>query len=246
MERKGSFQQGREINMKYIFSIILLFVLSTMLPSQSAHKLKRQADESYKKGDYQGSEEAYRKAQLDKKSSNGTFNLGNSIYNQERFEEAAKQYEDLANSPRASISDRSDAFHNLGNTYFNMQEFDKSVDSFKESLKLEPTDMKTKYNLAQALKQLKIQQQQEQQNQQQDQDEQEEQEEQDQQEDQQQQDQPQQEQEEQIPDDQQQQQQDLTKEEARQLLEIMEQEEKKVQEKLKKAQKGPNKSKKDW
>ena len=36
------------------------------------------------------------------------------------------------------------------------------------------------------------------------------------------------------------------KEEARQLLEIMEQEEKKVQEKLKKAQKGPNKSKKDW
>ena len=231
--------------MKYLFSILFLIGLSPLLLSQSAHTLKRAADEAYKKGDFQGSEEAYRKAQLEKKSSNGTFNLGNSIYQQERFEEAAKQYQDLANSPNVSDADRADAYHNLGNTKFNLQEFDKSVDAFKESLKLNPKDMETKYNLAQALRQLKIQQQEQQQNQQQDQEEQEQEEEQEQQ-DQQQQDQPQDQQDQQQPDDNQQQQQDLTKEEARQLLEIMEQEEKKVQEKLKKAQKGPNKSKKDW
>ena len=149
--------------MKYIFSILLLFIgIGTPLLSQSSHSLKRQADEAYKKGDFLGSEEAYRKAQLDKKSSNGTFNLGNSIYQQERFDEAAKQYEDLANSPNASTADRADAFHNLGNTQFNLQQFDKSVDAFKESLKLNPKDMETKYNLAQALRQLKIQQQEQQ------------------------------------------------------------------------------------
>ena len=230
--------------MKYFLLFISLYCFQEIGLAQSAHILKRAADEAYKKGDFQGSEEAYRKAQLDKKSSNGTFNLGNSIYQQERFEEAAKQYEDLASNPNASAADRADAFHNLGNTKFNLQEFDKSVDAFKESLKLNPKDMESKYNLAQALKQLKIQQQEQQQNQQQDQEEQEEQEEQEQQD--QQQDQPKEQQDQQQPDDQQQQQQDLTKEEARQLLEIMEQEEKKVQEKLKKAQKGPNKSKKDW
>lgn len=232
--------------MKTIFFFVFQIVFLFPLIGQSSHTLKRKADEAYKKGDFQGSEEAYRKAQLEKKSSNGTFNLGNSIYQQERFEEAAKQYEDLANSPNASDADRADAYHNLGNTKFNLQEFDKSVDAFKESLKLNPKDMETKYNLAQALKQLKIQQQEEQQNQQQDQEEQKEQEQQEQQEEQQQQDQPQEQQDQQQPDEQQQQQQDLTKEEARQLLEIMEQEEKKVQEKMKKAQTGPNKSKKDW
>jgi len=231
--------------MKYFILFISVFCLHSFGSAQSAHNLKREADEAYKKGDFQGSEEAYRKAQLKKKSNNGTFNLGNSIYQQERFEEAAKQYEDLANNPNATDADRADAYHNLGNTKFNLQEFDKSVEAFKESLKLNPKDMETKYNLAQALKQLKIQQQEQQQNQQQDQEEQEDQDEQEQQQEQQQ-DQPQDQQEQQQPDDQQQQQQDLTKEEARQLLEIMEQEEKKVQEKMKKAQKGPNKSKKDW
>lgn len=234
--------------MKYTFSILLLFVgIGSPLFSQSAHSLKREADQAYKQGDYITSEESYRKAQLEERSSNGTFNLGNSIYMQERFEEAAKQYEDLATNPNESNRDRSDAYHNLGNTYYNMQEFDKSVDAFKESLKLDPKDMETKYNLAQALKQLKIQQQEQQQNQQQDQEEQEEQEEQEQQQqEQQQQNEPQEQDQEQQPDEQQQQKQDLTKEEARQLLEIMEQEEKKVQEKLRKSQKGPNKSKKDW
>ena len=224
--------------------VFCLAFLGQMGLAQSAHKLKRQGDVFYKKGDFQDSEEAYRKAQLDEKSVNGTFNLGNSIYLQERYDEAAKQYEDMANNSKASTGDRSDAFHNLGNTYFNLQEFDKSVDAYKESLKLDPDDMETKYNLAQALRQLKLQQQEQQQNQQQE--EQEEQEEEQQEQNQDQQQQPQQQQEEEQPDEQEQQQQDLTKEEARQLLEIMEQEEKKVQEKLKKAQKGPNKSKKDW
>ena len=221
--------------------------MNPLSEAQTVHRLKRLGDDAYKKGDFQLSEEAYRKAQIEKKTDNGTFNLGNSIYQQERFEEAARQFEDLATNPNIDNLNRSDAFHNLGNTYFNMQQFDKSVDAFKESLKLDPKNMATKYNLAQALKQLRIQQQEQQQNQQQDQQQNEEQDQQEQQpDDQQQQQQPQQQQQEQQPDDQQQQQQDLTKEEARQLLEIMEQEEKKVQEKLKKAQKGPNKSKKDW
>ena len=142
--------------MKYFVLFISLFCLQALGSAQSAHTLKREADQAYKKGDFQGSEEAYRKAQLEKKSSNGTFNLGNSIFQQERFEEAARQYEDLVNSPNASISDRADAYHNLGNTQFNLQQFDKSVDAFKESLKLNPKDMETKYNLAQALRQLKI------------------------------------------------------------------------------------------
>jgi len=216
-----------------------------MLSGQSAHKLKRQGDDAYRKGDFQTSEESYRKAQLEKKSLNGAFNLGNSIYQQERYDEAARQYEDMANNANASDEDRSDAFHNLGNTFFNMQQFDKSVDAYKESLKLDPKNMETKFNLSQALRQLKLQQQEQQQNQEQQEQEQQEEQEQQQQDQQQDQQQPQQ-QEQQQPDEQEQQQQDLTKEEARQLLEIMEQEEKKVQEKLKKAQKGPNKSKKDW
>lgn len=234
--------------MRLVISGIIFFGFALSAVAQSAHQLRREGDEAYKRGDFQASEEAYRKADLAEKSKNGTFNLGNSIYQQERFEEAVQQYENVTNDSKASDTDKSDAYHNLGNAYYNMQQFDKSVDAFKESLKLNPDQMETKYNLSQALRQLRIQQQQEQQQQQQDQEEQQEeqqdQEQQQQQEQDQEQEQPQEDQQQQ--DEQQQQEQDLNKEEARKLLEIMEQEEKKVQEKLKKAQKGPNKSKKDW
>ena len=45
--------------------------------------------------------------------------------------------------------------YNIGNCYMQQKHFSKAFDSYKESLRLNPNDAETRYNLNQALRQLK-------------------------------------------------------------------------------------------
>ena len=62
--------------------------------AQSAHKWLREGDRQSKEGAYTEAEDSYRKALRDKKGNQGSFNLGNSIYQQQRFEEAERSFLD--------------------------------------------------------------------------------------------------------------------------------------------------------
>jgi len=248
---------------KYILTILSVF-LAVNVFAQSKQQI-REGNRDYKDGDFEHAEEQYRRAiQDDPASLRGTYNLGNAIYEQGRYEEAVKHY----SSAEAIAKDgktKSDALYNLGNAYLAQQNLEESINAYKQALKINPKDMATKYNLAYALQQMKMQQQQqqEQQQQQQEGEQSEDQEEQDQQ---QQQEQEQQEQQEEQEQQQQQQNQsegeeekeqneeseeqpqpqDMSKEEAMKILDIMENEDQKVQEKLRKGDKRRSKSDKDW
>lgn len=141
----------------------LMSIIATVSWSQSNHKNLREGDKSYYQQEYLKAEENYRKAlEKDAASINGNHNLGNALYNQERYEEAAKYFESAAlqanDKGRKSMS-----YHNLGNSYLSQltgvgnpeqgQELlNKSVEAYKQSLKLNPKDEATKYNLAYAQK----------------------------------------------------------------------------------------------
>lgn len=222
------------------------------LGGNSQHQYLRRGDRDYKDQDYAAAEIDYRKALEKRSNARGAYNLGNAIYQQERYDEAVRQYEEVANQASDNAT-KAAAYHNLGNAYFHQQDYQKSIEAYKNALRLQPQDMETKYNLALAQRQQQEQEKQEQQQQQQQQQQKKEDEQQQQQQQQQQQDQQQQ----QNPsenqsqaDDRQAQAQtepsDLSKEEARRLLEIMEREERKVQEKMRKAESRPTKSAKDW
>ncbi len=222
-------------------ALILCIVSAGAVEAQKAHKHRRTADLFYDQGEYTVAEEEYRKANSAEPAPEITYNLGNTIYQQERLEEAVVQFENAA-----ELADdnelKSDAYFNLGNAYLEAQQFDKSVESYIKALQADPDDMDTKKNLTFALQQLKQQQQQQQQ--QQDQNEQnEEQEDQEQQQQQQQQQQEEQEEQQQQP---QPQEQELSADEAEELLRIIESEDQKVQGKLRKADGGQKKPKKDW
>ena len=233
---------------KHFFFSFAILLLGNGIFAQTSHQYLRKGDSDYLEKDYTAAEENYRKSLEEKATPNGAYNLGNSIYNQERFDEAIKQYKDVAES-NGDAAVRSKAFHNLGNAHFGKKEFDKSIEAYKNALRLNASDLDTKRNLALAQKQLLQQQQQQQQ--QQDQEQQENEEKQEQQE-QQQQEQPQEDQQQQQQEEEQKQEEqeveekELSKEEARKLLEIMEEEERKVQEKMRKQDARPNKSDKDW
>jgi Ca-activated chloride channel homolog len=223
------------------FFLFWLLFVPACLSAQSAHSWLRKGDSEYSGKDFSKAEDSYRQALEKKRTAQGTFNLGNAIYRQERYDESAKHYEAIAEAAKDEQA-KANAFHNLGNAHFLQQEYGKSVEAYKDALRLTPRDLDTKKNLAMALHQLKLQQQQQQQQSRQQNDRQQNNQQQDQQD--QQPGQPQQPNEQQPQN--QEQPQDLSREEARQLLEIMDQEEKKVQRKLRKAQAKRKKVTKDW
>jgi len=86
------------------------------------------------------------------------YNLGNSIYEQNRFKEALPHYEFVSKSTKDTKT-KLETFHNIGNTTMKLKQYDKAVAAYKNSLRLNPKDDETRYNLALAQKLLKDQQQ---------------------------------------------------------------------------------------
>ena len=253
---------------KRYFLLASLLLAAFCLNAQASHHYLRKGNEAYEEDDYKSAEEYYRKSIEERNTPKGNYNLGNAIYQQGRYPEAIRRFEQAAQTSKDEEA-KASAFHNLGNAYLQGQDFQKAVDAYKNSLRLRPADQSTKYNLAMAQRLMELQQQQQQQQDQQKNDQKDQQQEQQQQsgqsqgqeENQQQQQQsqgqqPQQQQEEQQqkasqeqPEGSQQEQdgQAISKEEAQRLLDIIEEEELRVMEKMKKQQAKPAaRSGKDW
>lgn len=131
------------------------------LLAQTAHQWLRKGDQEYLEQRYADSESNYRKALERKNSPQGQYNLGNSIYQQKRYQEALTRYENAAKKA-TNPTDKAAAYHNLGNTYFQLNELDKSINAFKQALRLNPNDKETKFNLALAQQRKKQEEQQKQ------------------------------------------------------------------------------------
>jgi pentatricopeptide repeat protein len=211
--------------MKQLLLILFIFV-SLVTHGQTERSTIRQGNKQFKKGKFTDAEVSYRKS-LDKnsKSSVASYNLGDALYKQGKYEEAANVF---ANLREADIKPnmKSKVYHNLGNSLLQAKKFPESVQAYKNSLKLNPKDKETKYNLSYAQRMMQQQQkQQQQQNNQNNKDKKDQKNQQKQQQQQNKQDQQQQ---------QQQQQQGLSKEDAKRMLEAAQNDENQTQDKVKK------------
>lgn len=204
---------------------------------------------------YKNAENLYKNA-LDEKpdSYEATYNLGNAYYRQKNFKDAVTQYKIAANKQMPK-KEQAWNFHNMGNTLLQSGQIEESIDAYKSSLKINPHDKETKYNLAYAQYMLKKQQQQQKQDQKdQNKDQNKDQQKQDQKQDQkdkqdqQKQDQKQDQQDQKQDQKQAQKKDQISKEDAQRMLEALQNDEKKTQEKLKKEKvKGQRiKIEKDW
>jgi tetratricopeptide (TPR) repeat protein len=231
-------------------AIGLFFFFLPALSAQTAHDHLRAGDKAYKAQDFKKAEEQYRKALEKTPSAQGQYNLGSSTYRQQRFDEAIEQFQQAAGQS-ADPGVRAKAYHNLGNAHYEKQQYQEAVEAYKNALRLQPSDPQTQYNLSQALRQMRIQQQQQEQGQDQQQGQEQEQEE---NQESQQNDSDQQPQEGESGDDERQgespRQQEksgpLSDEEAERLLEIMNREEQNVQKKMRKQEGKPARPERDW
>jgi tetratricopeptide (TPR) repeat protein len=225
----------------------LFLSFSATLAGQAERKYIRQGNREYKGEKFDESEILYRRAlEKDEGFYAGEFNLGDALYKQEQYEDAARNFKELTEKVDDPAK-LSHLYHNLGNSLLQANQLEASIDAYKNALRNNPMDEETRHNLAFAQNMLQQQQQQQdQQNQDQDQDQQDQdqqdqnqdqqQDEQDQQQDQQQ-DQDQQNKDQEQQDQQQQkQQQQISREDAERMLQALQEDEQKLQEKLKKQQ----------
>ncbi len=236
---------------KYIL-FILVFAYSLIgfkANAQEERRFVRRGVDKMEQEKYGEAEKEFRKALEETPTSfEAGYNLASSLFKQEKYEEALQQLkgaEPFTQDPKKTAS----LYHNIGNSLLHQQQIDPAIEAYKNSLRLNPTDDETRYNLIAAMKMKEEQDNQD--DQQQDKEQQEEQQ-QDKEKQEQQQEQKEQEKEQQDQRQQQQQeerQQELDKENAERLLNAIEQDEKELMEKLQKEkhkEQQPVKIDKNW
>jgi Ca-activated chloride channel family protein len=242
-------------------SVLILMVLIgmgvTSAYGQNERKVIRDGVRAYEDGEFGEAEVQFRKAEnINQESYEAEFNTGVALYGQEKYEETVKQYQTLLDQTD-DAGKTAHIWHNIGNSLLEAQQYAPSIEAYKNSLRRNPSDEDTRYNLAyakQKLKEEEEQQQNEDQNKDQDQQDQEKnQDQQDQEENQDQQDQEQEKENDQDQDqDQEQEQQpvprEISKEDAERMLKAIQQQEKDVKEKVdkEKAAAAKVKTEKDW
>jgi len=229
----------------YILSLLLVASAVQVFAQQKTDRdYLRSGNKLYNDSLFIKAEVDYRKAlEINPKSTDAMFNLANALLRQQKAKEAMEQYESVSKIEKDK-NKLAQIYHNMGVMLQSAKQLPQCIEAYKESLRNNPKDDETRYNLALAQKQLKDQQQNQQnQDQQQQQQQKQEEEKQDQNKDQQEQDQKDQQQNQQ----QQQNKNEMSKENAQQLLNAVMQDEKNVQDKVKKQiQIQGKKLEKDW
>lgn len=158
------------LNRRYIGTVLLLFVAVVSVFAQKEERdFIRRGNRNFKDSAYVDAEVNYRKAiDVNPQSTISMFNLGNTLLMQNKLQEAMDQYAGAARIEKDKAN-LAQMYHNIGVIFQSQKEYAKAVEAYKESLRNNPKDDETRYNLALAQKMLKDQQQNQQNQQNQDQ-----------------------------------------------------------------------------
>lgn len=134
-----------------IFTLAVTLFVTTEAQAQKwpERSRVRRGNRAYERLDYDRAEERYREAQqLSDTCFEATFNLGDALYKQQRFDEAEKVFTALAADSTRNNLDRAHSYYNLGNSLFQQKKYQEALAAYKRSLRLNPADLETKYNYA--------------------------------------------------------------------------------------------------
>jgi Ca-activated chloride channel homolog len=147
-----------------LFSLGAYAQQDTILQQRSARKLVREGNTLHQQKEYAAAAVTYQKA-LEKSPTyyKAAHNLGNALAIQKNTKEALSQYE-LALKGAKTKKEKAASYHNIGNVYLQEKAYDKAIDAFKNSLRANPLDDETRYNLAHAKEMLQKQKEEEQKN----------------------------------------------------------------------------------
>ena len=131
--------------------ILLVLLAATEATAQQMpeRSLVRKGNRQYNKGEYGEAIKRYEEAlKAAPESFEATYNLGNALYKAERFDKAEQTMRRAAADSLRTDEERAEAFYNLGNAQFKQQKYKEALESYKQSLRLNPADQQAKYNYA--------------------------------------------------------------------------------------------------
>jgi len=139
--------------------VVILLFLSTSVFAQKQERIQiRRGNRDFQKKQYVDAEVKYRKAlESNPSSAEAFYNLAGALVNQKKDSLALNLYSKAASLCKDAKKSAM-IYHNAGDLYMTAKKYQEAVDAFKQSLRKDPTNDQTRYNLALAQKQLKDQQ----------------------------------------------------------------------------------------
>lgn len=135
---------------KYLCILFALFAAVDSAAQQMPERsLVRQGNRAYNQGSYERAIDRFEKAlEASPDSYEAAYNLGNALYKAERFDSAELTIRKIAADTLRPRTEQAEAFYNLGNAQFRQKKYKEALESYKQSLRLNPSDMEAKYNYA--------------------------------------------------------------------------------------------------
>lgn len=150
---------------KNLYHSVILTCGKQCLRPKTERDYLRSGNKLYNDSLFIKAEVDYRKAlEINPKSTDAMFNLGNSLLMQQKAKEAMEQFES-ASKVEKDKDKLAQIYHNMGVILQSSKQYPQCIEAYKESLRNNPKDDETRYNLALAQKLLKDQQQNQDQNQ---------------------------------------------------------------------------------
>ncbi len=144
--------------MRKTIALMIILVCFVAGAQGQSNLLIDQGNKLYEQHKYNEASSLYQKALT--KTPNftpGLFNLGNSLYQQKKFE-ASRQVMTATEKSALDKNAKAAASYNIGNTYMEEKKWEDAVKSYKQTLRNNPQDADAKYNLSYAQEMLKKQQ----------------------------------------------------------------------------------------
>lgn len=149
-------------HLKYIYMALGLVLLGVALPESAVaqyfpeRKLVRDGNDQFKTRNYNNALRKYDEAYLKDSTKYETlYNRANGYYHKKAntpndaeltYETSNALYEKIAADTLLTDVQRAEVYRNLGESLFAQQEYEAALNTFRESLRLNPADKETKYN----------------------------------------------------------------------------------------------------
>lgn len=140
--------------MKLLLNIFFVMLCSTIVAQEWQDDLNK-ANRAYKNKEYEKALKHYKSAQ--EKAPDDidlSDEIAQSSYRAEDYESAQEIYQQNA-ATKSKKKERSNSYRNLGNSRMKTRDYQGAVDAYKDALRENPSDERTRYNLSEAIRKIK-------------------------------------------------------------------------------------------